>query len=295
MIMLSSDRLRVEIAEPGEAPNDNRRFAHAGYVTEIVLDNKHRFGASEPHHLSHPSSGGRGLCCEYLFDLSGEAKVGEYYPKVGIGLLKKPDDEPYRIYRRYEMKPFPIHYTKTDSKAVFTVEPIPCMGYAFKHEKTVSVEGNAVTISERIENVGEKRFVGREYCHNMLTIDGLAIGPAYQMRLPDLTSRGKGLITGTIRGDGHGLTFTEYNHDPAFFAMDSADVTSKGSFKWVMRNTDASPDPEGAVSVECVEYMDACNLLFWAVDHLMSFEVHQEIDIAPGESKEWKRVWTFNA
>ncbi len=143
--------------------------------------------------------------------------------------------------------------------------------------------------------MGEKRFVSTEYCHKMLTIEGLAIGPAYQMRLPDLTSRGKGLLAGTVRGDGYGYTFSGYNHDPAFFTIDCADVTSKGSFKWVMRNTDASPEPDGAVSVEGVEYMDAHQLLFWAVDHVISLEVQQEIDIAPGQAQQWKRVWTFCA
>ena len=62
MITLKSNRLRVRIAEPGEAPNQTHRFDRAGFISEIRLDDRISFCASEPENLSHPCTGGRGLC-----------------------------------------------------------------------------------------------------------------------------------------------------------------------------------------------------------------------------------------
>jgi hypothetical protein len=293
MFELVSDRLRIEVAEPGEPPNDNCRFAYSGYVTEMVLDKKYRFGASEPNHLQHPSSGGRGLCNEFKADLSTLAQPGEYYPKFGIGLIKKEDDRPYVFYGKYLLKQFPISYTKTSDEVIFTVEPIECMGYALKHIKILKVQNNVLWMTEKVENVGEKNISTQEYCHNMLTIDSLALGPAYHFRMPDLAEQGKGLIAGTIRGEGYGITFSGYSRDPARFVMDCANLKRTDDFTWEMANTDASPNPNGEIAVLCTEYVTPSYLQFWAVDHLMSLEVFHTVNLKPGESKEWKRKWVF--
>ena len=117
------------IAEPGVAPNNNFRFSRAGAVTQVVLDGSYYFCASEPHHLAHPSSGGCGLMNEFLFDVSNEAKDGEYFPKIGIGLLRK-DKEGYAMYRRYdpeEVQLFPITFECSENTIVFEIQPLPCM------------------------------------------------------------------------------------------------------------------------------------------------------------------------
>ncbi|MGT2910485.1 hypothetical protein ACVR1I_02080 [Streptococcus cameli] len=53
MILLSNERLRVEIAEPGERPNDTLRFDRAGFISDVTLDGDTHFGANEPMNLRH--------------------------------------------------------------------------------------------------------------------------------------------------------------------------------------------------------------------------------------------------
>ena len=65
-MVLNSDRLKVEIAEPGIFPADTSRFDWCGFITSINLDGAHEFCAAEPTNLVHPSTGGIGLCNEYL-------------------------------------------------------------------------------------------------------------------------------------------------------------------------------------------------------------------------------------
>ena len=64
-IILNSKRLKVEITEPGIVPNTTARFDRAGFISQVTLDNKYDFCTKEPDNLSHPCSGGVGLCNEY--------------------------------------------------------------------------------------------------------------------------------------------------------------------------------------------------------------------------------------
>ena len=112
MIELKSDLLRVFVLEPGEAPNNTFRFNRAGAVAEILHNGRNTFCASEPNHLWHLCSGGRGLMNEFTMDVSGEVGVGEYFPKLGVGLLKKPDGELYRFTASMNTSPSPLPGSK---------------------------------------------------------------------------------------------------------------------------------------------------------------------------------------
>lgn len=294
MITLKSDRLQIQLAEPGEAPNCRFRFDRAGYITEVILDNTFRFCASEPQNLVHPNTGGRGLCSEYRFDVSGEASVGEYFPKFGVGLLKKERDEPYLFHRSFkDVAPFPVTVTQTGDSAVFRTGAVPCLGYAMEAEKTVSVSGNLLTMTGRVTNAGEKAFVIEEYCHNFLSIDGMAVGPDYHLILPGLAPLGHGRLKDRMGrlshflGEGNGLTFGEYTPVATDFAADMAGISEKLPFVWRLSHQGTG------VYVEGNDYFVPSQIAVWGVDHMLCPEIFQRISLAPGETLEWKRTWKF--
>lgn len=294
MIELKSDLLRVFVLEPGEAPNNTFRFNRAGAVAEILHNGRNTFCASEPNHLWHLCSGGRGLMNEFTMDVSGEVGVGEYFPKLGVGLLKKPDGELYRFYRKYEYQPFPITWEQDGSSVTFVTEPLPCAGYAARMTKTLRVEGNGLYMRDTLENVGEKTISTTEYGHNFLTINGLAIGPAYFLDLPDMTERPDEIIKGTMKGCGRSLTYAAYLHDAVSFDIDAADITGEGSFRWAIRNTDASYARKGEVSVSVTEYFVPVKVSLWTVDHLVTLMPHHQVVLRPGGKEAWERRYTFD-
>ena len=185
-IVLRSDRLMVEIAQPGSVYSGTR-FDWTAFITQVTLDKTHTFCVPESL-TPGQGSGGVGLCNEFgIEEVIGydEAQPGDPFPKLGIGLLARPDDAPYNFFRPYEIvAPFPIHVTTNATQATFIVEPLECRGYAVRLTKTVTVEGAGMTIAYALENVGEKPVVTTEYVHNFMGIDGLAIGPDYRLRMP---------------------------------------------------------------------------------------------------------------
>ena len=292
MIILKTDCLRVEIAQPGEHPNDGVRFDRAGFITEVVLNNERQFCANEPKNLSHPSTGGRGLCCEMMLDLSGEAKVGEQYPKFGVGLIRKETDEPYVFFGKYQIENFPVEYTVTDSTAEFKTAAIPCMGYALNQWKRISVQDNCLTVEYQLENVGEKTVVLEEYCHNFLSIDGMAISPDYVLDIPGLEDQGN--RPKKYRGNSHelnlignGFGFTFAKAEPTVFEYPARVAARSAPFGWKLSHKGAKAYVEGEESYVPVR------VNVWGTDHLISPEFIQHIELAPGETAAWTRKLTF--
>lgn len=295
MFFLKSDRLRVEISEPGENPNVSLRFDHAGYISDVVLDGGYHFCASEPKNLSHPSSMGRGLCSEWVCDVSAEAEIGEYFPKFGVGLIRKEEDFKYVFHKAYkDVRFFPVKFEHDDRTACFVTEGVPCLGYALRTERKISVEGNQITMLISAENTGEKTVDMREFCHNFMSIDGMALGTDYHLSLPRVPDMGHDRLNnrsskkGSWRGDGHGLTLCEFSAIDTDILFTQDMIENRIPFVWELRHDGAK------MRCRAEDYYHPYWVAVWAVDHIISPEVNHHIVLEPGQSAEWKRVWTFD-
>ncbi|MCL2059708.1 MAG: hypothetical protein FWH01_11760 [Oscillospiraceae bacterium] len=290
MYTLQSDRLRVDVSEPGVAPNTTTRFDRAGFVEEVVLDGIHRFCASEPRNLSHTSSGGRGICNEYIVTTAEEAAIGDYFMKPGIGLLLKETDSPYRFMNPYKVDPFTIDVSHVANVIQFVTQPKLCGGYALKQVKRMEVVGNRLDMCVKLENTGEKEFVAREYCHNFITVNCMTLGPNYNLEFPSGKDRGDAQLEGELMAAGKGFTFSGPLQRARMFTMEADEFsTAPGKpFEWIFKNV-----AEGA-QVHVYEQIDLCRVVLWSVNHMMSTESFHAIKLAPGESDEWKRSWVFD-
>lgn len=56
-------------------------------------------------------------------------------------------------------------------------------GYAVQLTKTISLQGDQLTIAYELHNKGQKPFHTEEYIHNFIGIDGLNIGQDFELRL----------------------------------------------------------------------------------------------------------------
>ena len=289
MLYIESSRLRVEIARPHLPPATTTRFDRAGFITEVVLDGVHRFCATEPNNLSHPSSGGRGLCCEYAFDVSHEAEIGGLFPKPGVGLLRKTADTPYYFANDYQVMPCEIGFTQTPDSVSFVTAPQPCMGYALSQTRSVAVQGNTLTMDVELTNAGDKRFDAREYCHNFITINGMAIGPDYVVQSPQFPNFGDALLDGMLRGAGRGFTFAPYAPPASFMRIEDALLPLSGPLEWTMTNAAAK------ARIRAKEEIALCGVAIWAVDHMVSVESFHALSLDPGQTGRWQRSWTFES
>ncbi|MDF1514934.1 MAG: hypothetical protein P1S60_14080 [Anaerolineae bacterium] len=318
-ILLKNEKLTVEIAQPGEHYNGTR-FDWSGFITQVTLDDQHTFCMPESLKPGK-GTGGSGLCNEFGIEKPvgyDEVPVGGLFPKLGIGVLRRSDESRYRFARPYEIvERFPIIIDADEQQVVFYVEPVECNGYAARLRKTISISGAELTIDYVLENAGSRDLVTHEYCHNFLRIDGHQIGPDYVLRMPypiSLERMGghfgamlprwmrsllpqswlaklghmvfrRMLAVLSIRDNEIRWTSTP---EKAFYCRLQG-FHQTGQAQWTLRH-----EPSG---VQIQEYDDfaPARVAVWGVQHVVSAEVFVDIDLKPGQSKNWQRRYVMSA
>lgn len=283
-INLKSDRLSIEIAHPGSVYTGSR-FDWTGFITGIILDNKYSFCAPESETPSE-GSGGFGLCNEFGINTPigyDEVRPNEKFPKLGTGLLTRPDESDYFFFDKYEVDPFPIKVSKDFDTAVFNVEPVDCNGYAIKMSKTISVKGNMLTIDYSLENVGSKPVKTEEYCHNFFAVNKNRIGDGYVLKFPyDINPKETPEVM-TVKGNE-----IRWNSVPkGDFYCQTEGFHSVQQHYWELLY-----EPERTGIREYSEF-EIAKVAVWGTTHVVSPEVFINVDIAPGSTKEWRRVYEF--
>lgn len=294
MITLKSNRLRVEVALPGHMPNTTTRFNRAGFISEVILDEDFRFCASEPRNLNHETSGGRGLCCEYTADLSGDCQDGTHYPKLGVGLIPI-EHTPYHFWGRYEgIDAFEVEWGATDDQIMFRTIAKPCEGYAVEEVKIVTVKNNQIFMETQIMNVGTKAIDTEEYCHNFLSLDGMALGRDYELMLPIIKQQPRRRLMncnderGCFCGIPGGVGFCEMAAVASMLIFPDEEINKEINASWTMYHHGAG------ISVSEEDSFPASWVGIWATDHILSPEIKHRISIKPGEKDTFTRCWTFD-
>jgi hypothetical protein len=290
-IQLCSERLAVEIAAPGSV-YQGTRFDWHGFITQVTLDGAHTFCVPESYEPGQ-GTGGIGMCNEFNNDQPvgyAEAKVGEAFPKLGIGLLKRPDLEAYNFFRPHEIDAlFPSVVGTGVDWARFVVQPLDCRGYAARLEKTISVNGNQLVIAYTLENVGRLPLLANEYVHNFMAIDQHPVGPDYRLAFPyavtlDPTMR-RFMEPDVLKVEGEAITLQKipqraFYCRPLGFAKTSLP-------QWELRCL-----PLG-VGVREFDDFSPLRVAVWGMSHVISAEVFVEIPLQPGEKKSWTRRFEF--
>lgn len=116
-----------------------------------------------------------------------EAAVGGTFLKVGVGMLRKPEEEDYRFFNRYEIVNGGTWRVRQAADRVeFVHELTDESGYGYAYVKTLRLpEGKPELILEHsLENTGRKPIETSVYNHNFIVIDGQPTGPDFVIKVP---------------------------------------------------------------------------------------------------------------
>jgi len=322
-IKIHSDQLTVEIAQPGSVYSGTR-FDWTGFITQVTLVSpggaRHTFCVPESLEPGK-GTGGWGLCNEFGNDKAigyADAQPSESFPKLGIGLLKRPEQPNYNFFLPHEIKQqFPIQIGTTENQAVFTIEPIECRGYAVRYVKTVSAHENWLEIAYRLENTGSKPIDTNEYCHNFMGIDEHPIGPDYRLHFPftiqleDIATAYRHFLPPLLRillpgflldmllkrmaAPGNKAVkvqdadFGFVTTPQAPFYFRPLGFTKTDGYQWELTHL-----PSGVQMREFDDFTP-CRVAVWGTAHVISAEIFVDIHIDPGQEKTWTRKYEFLA
>jgi hypothetical protein len=280
------------------------RYEWSGMIRQLVFDGHTFFMPrhdQQPHDPTHPDHG-MSLAEEFRmgsrtsFSSSAyyqsyyETKPGETFVVIGIGRLKKPDDEPYEFGGPYPVvDPGKWTVAHEERRVTFTHELSDPSGYRYRYSKVMElISGKPeLVISHSLENLGTQIIHAFQYCHNFFAIDHMKIGSDYQVELPFvaefkretspiLSIEGKTIkLLGDLKGrwgslvEGYGRSIAEN--------------------RCLIRNTKAK------AGVEITGDSPIEGFFFYADESALCPEIMVNIFLKPGERQHWRRSYRFFA
>ncbi|WP_423189861.1 hypothetical protein ACO1PF_02915 [Alkalibacterium sp. f15] len=284
MFYLENDRLKVEIQKPGELYNGSR-FDWTGFISQITLDGSISYCVPEQLE-SGKGTGGLGFCNEFGIDLpiGFEAiEVGELFPKIGVGLLKKDQETDYDFFKPHEVQPSQVKIREAASAIIFETANSSPSGYGYHLLKEVAIEDNRLIISYRLTNTGQYPIHTNEYSHNFIGINNQFIGEHYQMTMPRMNQID--VTAGSIVRSQDHLTWPATPESDFYATIDWK--VENGSYNW-----DVYHGEVGAGVRELSEFQPS-KVALWGHAHVVCPEVFIAIELNADETKSWKRVYEF--
>ncbi len=214
------------------------------------------------------------------------AKPGETFVKIGVGVLRKPDEKAYSFATDYAIaEPGRWAVDKHNDRVTFRHDLADQTGYAYRYTKTVALSKNKpeLVLTHRLENTGRKPIETSVYNHNFFVIDNEPTGPGVEVRFP-FAVKGEGKGFGTlINTDGNKLTYSrELNADEFVY---SAGLQGFGP-------TEADYDirienKKTGAGVQATADQSLEKLVFWACSTTSCPEPYIHLQAAPGQTVSW--------
>jgi hypothetical protein len=285
MIRLKNDRLEVHILEPGKQYHRSR-FDWGGICQQITLDGEITFCSQEASD-NEPGTDGIGLIDEFGIETPigyHEILVGEWFPKIGVGFLQKVNEEPYNFMVDYPLQTMPIQVAQANGIQVnFEQKSAIINGWGWCLQKSYTLKGTNLSIDYALENIGQKTLVTEQYNHNFIAIHRQTVGSDYQLETSFPLNCG--IIDGGIQIEGNSLGLTET--PPVYIYALQTDCNHLQNVEWEIKH-----QTSGHV-IHVKEYFPLFKFALWAKRHVISPEFFIWIDLQPGETQTWQRVYSF--
>ena len=221
-----------------------------------------------------------------------EARPGGTFLKIGVGVLRKPDDAKYSMFRLYDI----VDHGKWTVQAkpasvVFTQRVMdPSSGYGYLYEKTVRlIPGKPqMVIEHRLTNIGKRPIESSVYDHNFLVLDHQEIGPDFSIRLPFDIHPAKPYKTtlGAVNGKTISYLKQLQGHDQFGVSIEGFGKTAD-DYKIVIENkhVGAGMKITGDQPLESEE--------LWSIRSILAMEPFIHMSIEPGHDFSWKYTYDY--
>lgn len=169
------------------------RFDWSGVVSSLEYKGHQFFGVWFPRYDPKINDAITGPVEEYRTGESAlgyaEAKPGENFVRIGVGLIKKPENEAkYQQFKTYEIADNGKWTVKTNKDSVEFTHAVtdPVSGYGYLYKKTVRLaKGKPQMIIEHsLKNTGKKVIETNVYNHGFFMLDGAVTGPDMVVKFP---------------------------------------------------------------------------------------------------------------
>jgi hypothetical protein len=294
---------RIALPDPGKGFYRGTRFDQAGVITSLRLNGREFYGPwfdrTAPDVL------------DYVYDAAGAVVAGpdsatsgpveEFAPldftpspglfvKIGVGVLRQPDNEPYDHYRHYTIENGGEWIVRKTNNQIVLSQSLKSGKTAYTYEKTLRlVPGKPeLVIEHRLRNIGGRPISTTVYDHNFLRI--VKGNAGVRITFPFTVSAANPPGANLIQIQGNVLN---YLRPMAFKERISFPITGYGitAKDYDFRVDDTATG--AGVRIQGDQPLNRINI--FSIDKVQSVEPYIAIDLAPGAEKQWSYAYTFAA
>ncbi|MGV3686300.1 MAG: hypothetical protein ACO1NS_11785 [Daejeonella sp.] len=269
------------------------RFDWAGIVSSLRYKNHEFFGQWYDKHdpMVHDAVQGP----VEAFDPIGydTAKPGETFLKIGVGILRKANTNPYRFSSHFDIVNGGRWKVKRKKDRIeFTHELNDASGFSYIYKKTLRLSKNKpeLLLEHSLKNTGKRTIATNTFNHNFFMIDKQTTGPDLTVTLPfEITnqSAGRNLIVFEknqlkyLRELNKGESTMEY---PKGFTGDRIE-----DYNFTVANS------KTGASVRITADQPLSAFMYWSVPTTLSPEPFIKVSANPGEKFNWNIKYEFKS
>ncbi|HTM51521.1 MAG TPA: hypothetical protein VL285_22655 [Bryobacteraceae bacterium] len=213
-----------------------------------------------------------------------EAKPGGSFIRIGVGVVKKPDEPAYRRFNTYEISDPGKWTVRTAADSVEFTHALSSdtgYGYVYKKEVRLAKDKPMLTLQHSLRNTGKRAIGTSVYDHNFFVIDGRPTGPDSVVRFPfepRATRDLKGLAE--VR-DGQLRYLQELQKGQSVF-------TEVEGFGGTERDYDIRLENRSAgAGVRITGDRPIAKLVYWSIRTTFCPEPYIDLRIEPGSEATW--------
>jgi hypothetical protein len=116
-----------------------------------------------------------------------DAKPGDPFVKVGVGVLRQIDDSPYKFGTFYPLVDTGKWKVHTSQRSITFEQKLQSpIGFAYIYKKTLELDkqGAVIALKHQLKNIGSKPIQTDVYDHDFFMLDGRPTGPGMTVRFP---------------------------------------------------------------------------------------------------------------
>ncbi|MUU78421.1 hypothetical protein [Winogradskyella endarachnes] len=287
--ILKNNAIEMHIDLPHEGYNASR-FDYSGKISSFKFKNIVISALENPKSKSKRSLG-QGFYNEFGINTAlgfKDAKIGGWFHKIGVGLLKKTEDT-YNFLHKFEIKPAEFTVKTDNNKITINCKSESINGYAYVLSKEIELQEEGFTINYKLKNTGKKLIITDEYVHNFIAINNEPINDNYELNFPFALK--PELFEETVNPEykviisKDQLKFTDQIEKEFFFSNLSGSSYEKAGWELSNRKNNIKISETGDFKTNKVNV--------WGLPHVISPELFIDITINPGMLKQWSRYYNI--
>jgi hypothetical protein len=220
-----------------------------------------------------------------------EAQPGGMFIKIGVGVLRKPDDKPYSFARSYPIVNNGKWVVRPSRDRVeFEQDLRDSSGYGYEYSKTLRLNGDKpeLILEHTLKNTGKRVIETDVYNHDFYVIDHQPTGPEFVVKFP-FRVEAKSSLKDVATAAESELTFQRELQAP--HESIQSELTGFGpspkdnDIRVENHETGAGVRETGDHPIEKIN--------FWAIRTTLCPEVYTRFRIEPGKKVKWRIRYVF--